>query len=138
MPRNPTNSHWILSEFLGTDRILLNALFTQDEQSDCQILSNPVEKTARVHRIWLRFIGSCWISWDRIPMGSCWMSENGGLFRDPIETQIFRRFPTPDNFPSEPYPKAPSSFRQNFVRSVWIQHDLIGCLRSGIFSTVNK
>ena len=41
-------------------------------------LPNPIGKTAVFHRIRQRFIGSCR------------MSENVGLLRHPVETQIFR------------------------------------------------
>ena len=85
----------------------LTIKITKDEQSDYRILSKNCRISsdlAGIHRKMLVSSGQ----------NSDGKLSDVGIFWNPIETQIFWRFPTSDNFPSESCPK-------DFIGILWIR-----------------
>ena len=62
-----------------------------------------LERIIWFHWIWEELIGSCWIPWYRIPMGSCQMSDSIEIDRFLSDSELFLHFLIYDSFPPEFY-----------------------------------
>ena len=84
------------------------------------------------YRISKGFDRICWISWNRIPMGICRMSETVRIIRNLIRNQTFRQ--TSSGFPLKFCPKQSNNLRGDSVGTYWILLGIfaLGCIRCEI------